>query len=217
MNKPNHVPDPTLLTNMVGHQYGTFPSQSGTYTYSVDPSNSSHGTIVYGGSTNPGYGTIDNLYFFGPSSGNQTPSNVSLPPQPAFSWSPILQVRQRVFPMAFAGYDEGVQDRRALAGVGVADKEPVFLADAGRAYRIFDEVTRVYSMLVTQGLFSAKYTFYHFRPNDMSAELRTGSDVSICHASCLCRRRAIRRRGSLTTFGRANRLQPRPHPRTVFS
>ena len=39
----------------------------------------------------------------------------------------VLQVRQRVFPMAFAGDDERVQDRGALAGVGVADKEPVFL------------------------------------------------------------------------------------------
>jgi TonB family protein len=32
------------------------------------------------------------------------------------------------------------------------------------------------------------------------AEPRTGSDVSVCHASCCCRRRAIRRRGSLTTL-----------------
>jgi hypothetical protein len=79
----------SYTSNMVGHQYGTLPTESGTYTYSVDPSNRSHGTIVYGGATNPGYGTIDNLYFFGPNSGSQTPSNLSLPPQPAFSWAPI--------------------------------------------------------------------------------------------------------------------------------
>ena len=39
----------------------------------------------------------------------------------------VLQVRQRVDAAAFAGDDERVQDRRALAGIGVADKEPVFL------------------------------------------------------------------------------------------
>ena len=39
----------------------------------------------------------------------------------------VLQVRERVFPVAFAGYDERVQDRRALPGFGMADKEPVLL------------------------------------------------------------------------------------------
>jgi hypothetical protein len=79
----------SYTTNLAGHQYGTFPTQSGTYTYYVDPSNPSHGTIVYGGGTNPGLGPIDNLYFFGPNSGNQTPSNIALPPQPTFSWAPF--------------------------------------------------------------------------------------------------------------------------------
>ena len=37
----------------------------------------------------------------------------------------VLQVRQGVFPVAFAGYDERVQDRRALPGFGMADKKPV--------------------------------------------------------------------------------------------
>src|ERR1700677_1321818 len=37
----------------------------------------------------------------------------------------VLQVRQGVLAAAFAGDDERVQDRRALPGVGVADKEPV--------------------------------------------------------------------------------------------
>jgi len=64
----------------------TFAAQSGTYSYSVDPSNPSHGTIVYGRGTGPG--TNDDLYFFGANWGNQTPSEVSLPPQPAFYWSP---------------------------------------------------------------------------------------------------------------------------------
>jgi hypothetical protein len=42
--------------------------------------------------------------------------------------------------VALAGYDDRVDDRRALAGVGVAYKEPVLLADRRRPDRVFDEV-----------------------------------------------------------------------------
>ena len=41
--------------------------------------------------------------------------------------------------MAVAGHDDRVDDRRALAGVGMADEEPV-LADGRRSDRIFDQV-----------------------------------------------------------------------------
>lgn len=37
----------------------------------------------------------------------------------------VLQVGHGILAAAFAGDDERVQDRRALPGVGVADKEPV--------------------------------------------------------------------------------------------
>jgi len=67
-------------------------------------------------------------------------SEVVLVRHPGQPGEDVLQVRQGVFPVSFAGDDERVQDRRALPGVRVADKEPVFLAYAGRADRIFDEV-----------------------------------------------------------------------------
>ena len=44
----------------------------------------------------------------------------------------ILQVRQRVLAVALAGDDQRVEDRRTPAGVGVADEQPVLLADARR-------------------------------------------------------------------------------------
>jgi len=39
----------------------------------------------------------------------------------------VAQVGVGVFPMALAGYDDRVDDRGALAGVGMAYEEPVFL------------------------------------------------------------------------------------------
>ena len=42
--------------------------------------------------------------------------------------------------MALAGDDKRVDDGGTLAGVGMANEEPVFLADGGRPDRIFDEV-----------------------------------------------------------------------------
>lgn len=42
--------------------------------------------------------------------------------------------------MAFARDDERVEDSGALAGIGMADEEPVFLADARRTNRVFTEI-----------------------------------------------------------------------------
>ena len=66
-------------------------------------------------------------------SGQQLPvlrregAEVVLVRHPGQSGQDVLQVRQGVLPVAFAGDDERVQDRRALPGVGVADKKPVLL------------------------------------------------------------------------------------------
>ena len=50
------------------------------------------------------------------------------------------QVGERVCAVALAGNDDRVDDRGALAGVGVTDEQPVFLADGRGADGIFDEV-----------------------------------------------------------------------------
>jgi hypothetical protein len=44
----------------------------------------------------------------------------------------VAQVGERVFAVALAGDDQRVEDGRALAGVGMPDKQPVLFADAGR-------------------------------------------------------------------------------------
>ncbi len=51
----------------------TYPTQSGTYTYSIDRQNPSHAMIAYGGSTDPR--TYDNLYFTAPTGGTQVVPN----------------------------------------------------------------------------------------------------------------------------------------------
>jgi hypothetical protein len=52
---------------------GTFAPQSpGTFSYTVDPQNSSHATIAYGDGSNP-----DQLYFYGTNSGIQTSSPIT--------------------------------------------------------------------------------------------------------------------------------------------
>jgi hypothetical protein len=51
----------------------TFAPHSGTYTYSIDPLNSSHAAIAYDGNTNPQ--TFDNLYFTAANDGTQVPPN----------------------------------------------------------------------------------------------------------------------------------------------
>ncbi len=52
----------------------------------------------------------------------------------------VAQVGERVLAVALAGDDKGVEDGRALAGVGMPDKQPVLLAEAGRSQRVLDEV-----------------------------------------------------------------------------
>ena len=42
--------------------------------------------------------------------------------------------------MAAARADEGVDDGRALTGVGMSDEEPVFRTELGRANRVFHDV-----------------------------------------------------------------------------
>ncbi len=49
----------------------------------------------------------------------------------------VFQVRQGILPVAFAGDDQGVEDRGALASVGMTDKQPSFFADARRAEERF--------------------------------------------------------------------------------
>jgi hypothetical protein len=70
---------------------GTYPTSSGTYTYSIDPSNPSHATIVYDGISNPN--TNDDLYFGDVDSGTQTPpfQGASIPGSisPCFAWCPL--------------------------------------------------------------------------------------------------------------------------------
>jgi hypothetical protein len=52
----------------------------------------------------------------------------------------VTQIRQRVFAVALAGDDNRVNDRTALAGVGMANEQPVLLSDSRGPNRIFDEV-----------------------------------------------------------------------------
>lgn len=40
----------------------------------------------------------------------------------------VLQVGQGILPVPFAGDDKGVGDGRALARIGMANKQPVFLS-----------------------------------------------------------------------------------------
>ena len=52
----------------------------------------------------------------------------------------ITDIRERLNPVTLAGDDEGVDDRGALAGVGVTDEQPIFLTDGRGADGVFDEV-----------------------------------------------------------------------------
>ncbi len=58
-------------------------------------------------------------------------------------WQPgqdVPQVGERVFAMPLAGYDDRVDDGGALAGVGMADEEPVLFSNRRRADGIFNQV-----------------------------------------------------------------------------
>jgi hypothetical protein len=52
----------------------------------------------------------------------------------------VPHIGHRVFAVTLARDDQRVEDRRALAGVGVPDKQPVLLSDARGPDRIFDQV-----------------------------------------------------------------------------
>ena len=52
----------------------------------------------------------------------------------------VAQVSERVEVAAAAVFDEGVDDGAALSGIGIADEEPIFLADGRGTDGIFHEV-----------------------------------------------------------------------------
>lgn len=73
-------------TSPTGSVLTTFATGSGTYNYSIDPSNSSHAIVTYAGGGN------ENLYFNGVNYGTQTnpiPPTLSLTGPPVFWWSPM--------------------------------------------------------------------------------------------------------------------------------
>ena len=52
----------------------------------------------------------------------------------------IAQVLERIFPVALTRDDDGVDDGRALAGVGVPHEEPVLFSDARGSDGVLDQV-----------------------------------------------------------------------------
>ena len=52
----------------------------------------------------------------------------------------VSDVGLRIMPVAQAGDDDRVEDGGALAGVGVADEEPVLLPERGRPDVVLDDV-----------------------------------------------------------------------------
>jgi len=52
----------------------------------------------------------------------------------------VAKISVRVFAVTTARDDYRVKNRRALAGVGMPDKQPVFLADGAGAYRVLNGV-----------------------------------------------------------------------------
>lgn len=61
---------------------GSEPGQHGTFTYTVDPQNSSHATIAYDD------GSSDQLYFYAPNSGTQSSSLITAGTTTAFTLYP---------------------------------------------------------------------------------------------------------------------------------
>lgn len=49
----------------------------------------------------------------------------------------VIQVSERILAVALTGHDQRVEDGRMLAGIGMADEQPVLLPNAGRSDRIF--------------------------------------------------------------------------------
>ncbi len=58
----------------------------------------------------------------------------------------VAQVGERFLAVMLAGDDQGVENRRALDGVVMPEKQPVFLADAGRSQRV---LARLWSRRLT--------------------------------------------------------------------
>lgn len=52
----------------------------------------------------------------------------------------VLQIGVRIVAAALAAHDERVDDRRAVAGVGLANEEPVLRAEFARADGVLDRV-----------------------------------------------------------------------------
>ena len=52
----------------------------------------------------------------------------------------VAQVGERVLAVALTRHDDRIEDGGALSGVGMADEQPVFLTDAGRSDRVFDQI-----------------------------------------------------------------------------
>lgn len=52
----------------------------------------------------------------------------------------VAQVGERVLAVALAGVDQRVEHRRAMAGVGMADEQPILHAQFGRTDGVFRRV-----------------------------------------------------------------------------
>src|SRR5581483_8639546 len=52
----------------------------------------------------------------------------------------VFQIGEWVFAVSLTRHDQGVKDRRALAGVGVADKQAILFPDAGRPDGVLNQV-----------------------------------------------------------------------------
>ena len=61
----------------------------------------------------------------------------------------VPQVGERVFAVALTRDDDRVEDGGALSGVGMADEQPVFLADAGPAEEPLEPCLRFQGFFVT--------------------------------------------------------------------
>ena len=52
----------------------------------------------------------------------------------------VAEIGERVQPASSAVFDDRINDGAALAGIGIADEEPFFLADGGGANGIFHQI-----------------------------------------------------------------------------
>jgi hypothetical protein len=72
----------------------------------------------------------DSLRHRDPVAGNQWQQVVLI----AHRGEHVAQIRERILAMALTGYDDRVNNGRALAGAGVADEQPVLFADGRMAF-----------------------------------------------------------------------------------